>query len=154
MTVASDVRTAKIVFNACYGGFGLSHAAVMRYAELKGLALYPEETRFSSLTGPTYWTVPPEQRPASLEGRAWHAATLEQRQESNRLHRDAVLDVGKIPRADSALVQVVEELGEAASGRFAKLQIAEVPKGERYRIDEYDGFESVETVSSYEWGVA
>lgn len=33
----------KIVYNACFGGFGLSEAGLMRYAELKGLTLYPEK---------------------------------------------------------------------------------------------------------------
>lgn len=31
---------------------------------------------------------------------------------------------------------------------------AEIESGARYRIDEYDGSESVETVDSYEWDVA
>jgi len=31
----------KVVKNDCFGGFRLSHAAVMRYAELKGMTLYP-----------------------------------------------------------------------------------------------------------------
>jgi hypothetical protein len=31
----------KIVYNACYGGFGLSHEAKMRYCEIKGI---PEQT--------------------------------------------------------------------------------------------------------------
>ena len=31
----------KIVYNACYGGFGLSHEAKMRYCEIKGIT---EET--------------------------------------------------------------------------------------------------------------
>jgi len=31
----------KIAYNSCFGGFGLSHAATMRYAELKGLKIYP-----------------------------------------------------------------------------------------------------------------
>ncbi len=53
-------------------------------------------------------------------------------------------------RHDKALVQVVEDLGsELASGRFANLQIATVDN--RYRIDEYDGFESVETPESIDW---
>lgn len=31
----------KIVYNTNYGGFGLSDAAIMRYAEIKGITLYP-----------------------------------------------------------------------------------------------------------------
>jgi hypothetical protein len=57
-------------------------------------------------------------------------------------------------RNDPILVQVVEELGDKANGSCAKLRIAEVTAGTLYRIDEYDGFESVETKDSYEWNVA
>ena len=31
----------KVVINKCFGGFGLSHRAVMRYAEVAGFHLYP-----------------------------------------------------------------------------------------------------------------
>jgi hypothetical protein len=54
-----------------------------------------------------------------------------------------------ISRHDPILVQVVEELGEEANGECANLAIEEV-KGP-YRINEYDGSESVETPSSYDW---
>ncbi|WP_443698955.1 hypothetical protein [Pseudomonas sp.] len=37
---------------------------------------------------------------------------------------------------------MVEQLGEAASGRYAELKIAESDSN-MYRIDEYDGNESV-----------
>jgi hypothetical protein len=57
-------------------------------------------------------------------------------------------------RADPLLVQVVEELGSAANGAHAKLRIAEVPAGSKYRIDEYDGAESVMTPDDYEWETA
>lgn len=59
-----------------------------------------------------------------------------------------------IERDDPALVQVVEELGDRASGGFAKLKIKEVPAGTRYRIDEYDGNENVMTINDYEWKTA
>lgn len=59
-----------------------------------------------------------------------------------------------IARDDPVLVQVVEELGEKANGGFASLGLADVPSGQRWRIDEYDGFESVMTVDDYEWHTA
>jgi len=59
-----------------------------------------------------------------------------------------------IPRYDPHLVQVVEEMGSAANGSFANLTIAEVEAGQRYRVDEYDGFESVMTIDDYEWQIA
>ena len=121
---------AKIVYNACFGGFGLSDTAIRRYAELKGITLYPEGERL----GVTYFTVPPEQRKGK-----WDKETLY----DHDLERD-----------DPALVQVVEELGEKASGMYAKLRIEEMPDGTPYRIDEYDGNETVITASAQEWRIA
>jgi len=54
-----------------------------------------------------------------------------------------------LPRHDLVLVEVVEKLGCKASGEFSCLRIAEVVG--KYRIDEYDGAESVETPESYDW---
>jgi hypothetical protein len=59
-----------------------------------------------------------------------------------------------IERNDPALAQVVEELGDKANGSCAKLRIQEVPAGTLYRIDEYDGSESVMTHDAYDWNVA
>ena len=103
----------KIVYNACFGGYGLSEAAVMRYAEIKGINISLSEAIA-----------------------AWSFSVYD------------------IERTDPALVQVVEELGEAANGRSAALRIVEVPAGTLYRIDEYDGVESVMTQDDYEWSVA
>jgi len=60
----------------------------------------------------------------------------------------------RIDRADERLVNVIEELGKAANGKYANLAIAYVPKGTQYRIDEYDGMESVLTIADYEWKTA
>lgn len=66
------------------------------------------------------------------------------------------LDYGyvNVPRHDPILVEVVEKLGDAANGESARLRIADVPFGARYRIDEYDGNEVVMTPDDYEWQVA
>jgi len=97
----------KIVFNACYGGYGLSEAAIMRYAEIKGINI-------------------------AIGG----------------------FSVYDIDRTDTALVQVVEELDEAVNGDSAALRITELPAGTLYRIDEYDGSETVMTQDDYNWSVA
>ena len=46
-------------------------------------------------------------------------------------------------RADPALVQAVEELGNKAWGRYAELKVVEIPDGTNYEIKEYDGLETV-----------
>jgi hypothetical protein len=53
-------------------------------------------------------------------------------------------------RHDPRLVQVIEELGDDASGSCANLRISEID-GDRYHIDEYDGFESVRTTDNIDW---
>ncbi len=53
-------------------------------------------------------------------------------------------------RHDPLVIQVVEEMGEKANGRCARLSIAMV-KGNLYRIDEYDGSESVQEPSDIPW---
>lgn len=133
----------KLVINACYGGFGLSEAGVRRYAEIKGLALYPEPQRVLALTGPTWWIVPPEQRGPFVPEDEWYETTLEERAASNKRHSEQVLYAHDIPRDDPALVQVVEQLGPAANGRHANLRVVEIPDDVKWEIDEYDGFEHV-----------
>lgn len=96
----------KIVYNNCYGGFGLSKKAIDRYWELKG-----------------------EPQPNGWFG-------------------------DEVDRTDPVLVQVVEELAEKANTGCSKLRIRELPAGTLYRIDEYDGWETVMAQDEYTWSVA
>ena len=48
-----------------------------------------------------------------------------------------------IPRDDAALIQVVEELGDAANGSCADLKIVEIPNDVDWYVEEYDGNEWV-----------
>jgi hypothetical protein len=130
----------KLVINRCYGGFGLSGAAVALYAERKGFILYPETKGSLNLT--TYWKVPPEQRVKDYEN--WYGLTVEERQAYNKAYTEQTLNEREIPRDDADLVFVVEALGDLASGDCAKLGIVEVPDGVAWEISEYDGFERVE----------
>lgn len=59
-----------------------------------------------------------------------------------------------IERDDPVLVQVVEQLGNRANGRCAKLRIEYLPEGTLYRIQEYDGMEWIETQEDIEWKIA
>ena len=92
----------KIVYNGCFGGFGISEAAFHRYQELGG-------------TAESGWD---------------------------------------IERTDPILVQVVEELGEAANSEYSDLCIRELEPGTKYRLQEYDGSEWIETEEEIEWSVA
>ena len=142
-------NTTKIVINDKYGGFGLSDAAIRRYLEIKGQEVWLEINSLYTQV----WLVPPEERVAELPGR-WHEHSTEVREEYNRKYSEQIFRVDHLDRTDPILVQVVEELGEEASDRCAELIIEELPKGTLYRINEYDGLESIETADSVDWSVA
>ena len=140
-------KMTKIVYNACYGGFSLSDEAIMRYAEIKGITLYSSVSRFG-LTN--YYLCPPEEYERILAEESANPTASGRFARSNALYfsdRD-------IERNDPALVQVVDELGDRANGSHAKLRIEELPAGTLYRIDEYDGIESVMTQDTYDWKIA
>jgi hypothetical protein len=133
----------KIVINRCHGGFGLSVEAEERYLELKGIKVWPEkDTRFGFVT---YWTVPPEEqvtRPVDF-----HYMPPEYRKVYNETYREQTFDMYSIERNDPVLVQLVEELGEKASGHYADLKIVEIPEDVNWEIEEYDGLETIREVS-------
>jgi len=56
-------------------------------------------------------------------------------------------------RHDPLLVRMVETLGEKANGDHAKLYVREIEQP-LYRIDEYDGSESVEEPADVHWNNA
>lgn len=137
----------KVVYNACYGGFGLSKEACQRYWDIKGQQVWIEQNpKFISLDMFNVWLVPPEER---LEEREWSSMTMDERIAYNKAYSKQTWYYNDVSRHDPVLVQVVEELGDKANGMCAELAIAEVY--DSYRIDEYDGFESVETADSYDW---
>jgi hypothetical protein len=133
----------KVVVNSCFGGFGISEAGMLRYAELKGIRLYPEKNQFHMMT---YYTVPPEQRVDQLTAEQWLGATSEQRMAHNDAYDAQTLHYDDINRDDPLLVQVVEELGTEAADRFSELRIAYVPDDVKWTIEEYDGKEWVAEV--------
>ena len=141
----------KVVINDKYGGFGLSHEGVMKYAELKGMKLYPfidEITKKvygnkATLDNPSvcvhYTTVPEDEYSKILEEEKKKPIGVGRFAKSNSLYftdRD-------IPRTDPTLIEVIKEMGEKANGHGAKLKIVEIPDGVEWEIEEYDGVECI-----------
>jgi len=129
----------KIVINVCYGGFGLSHKAIMRYAELKGITVYPLENNWST----SYYTVPYE---------VYEAQHKEDKVQGNYTKSNAMCLYDRdIERNDPVLVHVVEELGEEANNQYSELKIVEIPDDVQWEIEEYDGCETIHEVHRT-WG--
>jgi len=140
----------KVVYNACYGGFGLSKEACQRYWDIKGQQVWIEhDTQFISLGLFIVWLVAPEDRIPAKGGDDFYSMSKDERVAYNKAYSKQTWYYNNVDRHDPALVQVVEELGDKANGICAKLRIDEVDGP--YRIDEYDGNESVETAGSYNW---
>jgi len=118
-------KMAKVAYNACFGGFGLSREAVLLGRELSG---------------------DPKWGGATIKGDVYSDGKIVG-------HDFGEVDY-KFPRHDPILIAVIERLGKAANGEYADLRIEEIPSGTPYRIDEYDGRESVETAETYTWTVA
>jgi hypothetical protein len=136
----------KVVYNAKFGGFNLSREACERYWELKGQQVWIEQDKeFKYLDMFTVWLVPPEERVVG----DWRSMTQDERIAYNKKHSEQTWYDRSVSRHDPILVQVVEELGEKANGSYAKLAIAEVSGP--YRIDEYDGYETVKQPDGYDW---
>ena len=58
--------------------------------------------------------------------------------------------IDDMPRHDPLLIQVIETLKERASGSCAKVEVAEISQP-LYRMDEYDGRETVVEPDDYIW---
>lgn len=117
----------KIVYNACYGGFGLSREAVELYLNYKGIPYYPYSDKYNEV----YFF-------------------LEDFHGKDDVWGCDVFDTSSIERHDPILVQVVEELGDLANGSYANLQIYET-EANQYFIEEYDGIESVVVSTDDYW---
>lgn len=136
--------TRYVVINKQHGGFGLSEVAIQRYLEIKGLQYWTRSSgKFTTIVGPTYWLVPPEQQLQEPDAETWHSMSMAQRQSHNQTWEQYTFNHRDLDRDDPVLVQVVRELGAEASGRFAKLKIVEIPADVEWQIEEYDGLEWV-----------
>jgi hypothetical protein len=142
-TIAHLKGVRKVVINNCFGGFGLSHEAILAYLDKCGVPVWTEANdKFGGLIPFHYYLVPPEERiPGDPED--WHNMTLAQRAAHNVAYSQTVFHDRDLARDDPYLVAVIEELGARANGRHAELKVVEIPADVDWEITEYDGNEAV-----------
>lgn len=113
---APQDATRKVVVNRCHGGFSLSRAAFLRLRAM-GNAHALAEPDFGELysdgSGP----------------RKSYGGSFDDHFCSD------------IPRDDPQLIEVVEDMGDAANGMCARLDVTEIPADVSWQIEEYDGLE-------------
>lgn len=110
----------KVAYNGRFGGFSLSDAAVRLGREKSGDSKWAGVVLHDEKSEGRFLTLGPN----------WN-------------------HIDDVPRHDPVLVEVIEELGAAASGACANILIEEVQG--KYRITEYDRYETVETPESIDW---
>jgi hypothetical protein len=137
-----EYNMTKVVINRCHGGFGLSKEACQRYWDIKGKQVWIEDDdRYKSMGISTVWLVPAEDRVVESTNRA--TISIEERRAFNEKYASQTWYERDVERDDPVLVQVVEELGEKADGKYACLGIVEIPDDVKWQISEYDGLEWV-----------
>lgn len=125
----------KIVINRSFGGFGLSFEAVLLYAKIKNIKLYP----YKLCSGAMYKKVH-----RSIENDCIWLLT-----DHGDIYIDKDTDYNDIfspyciNRADMALVEAVHQLGERANGVYSKLKIIELPDNADYSIRHRCGMERI-----------
>lgn len=132
----------KVVINKCYGGFGLSMKGESRLAELQGIGpLYFYKYKTGTTLSVLEKIHSDEADPDCALTRDYGQAVNADEVPDEDFHREEYR-YGE-GRDNPLLVQVVEELGEAANGRFADLAIVEIPDDVSWHIHEYNGYETV-----------
>lgn len=130
----------KVILNKCFGGFDVSKEAYELYAKKKGLELFCYEMDIKDIKKPIYRYAT---KKISLFNNYFIKDFGNNVRITNEDYEKYNLYLDTSHREDPILIEVIEELGEKANGRFGELKIVEIPDELDYVIDEYDGIETL-----------
>lgn len=150
----------KIAINECYGGFDLSPMALDRLADLKLEGLL-NKYYYEGIIENDNWYVLITKVMNDMD--IFKVGVFDVgiiltneifNEEVTKLHVDDFEKLDKLMitsaeyskgyrRADKDLIKVIEELGDKANTSFSYLTLVEIPDGSFWKIDDYDGWETV-----------
>lgn len=140
----------KIIKNVCFGGFSLSNKALLLYFKKRfdcdnpHCYIYNHDRTFTEVSVK-------EALEAKNEGHLFLSVSpLSDQEIWEKAYFSHSFSDEKEKRTDPTLVEVVEELKEAANGEFARLKIVEIPDDVKWKIENYDGVETIREISR-EW---
>ena len=127
----------KIILNKCFGGFELSTEAYKLYGKKIGKEIYEYYQDLEK--GFDYFI-------KGSEGLCTFYFTKDFGEEiklNDEEYDKYCLNLSEEKRTDKILIEVVEELKERANNSFSDLEIIEIPDNSYYKIDKYDGVETI-----------
>ena len=133
----------KVVINKCYGGFCLSHKALLWLHERKAkcIEILPIEEYYGKENKDRVKEAITEMKKYLKTGKCngWDPPLTPDFKKvimfKNRYEKGS--------RTDSVLVECVETLKEEANGDCAQLKIVEIPFNVLFQIEDFDGIEHV-----------
>ena len=140
----------KVVINNCYGGFELSTKAVVEIWKRKyNTPLYFYKADDSCLWDERQYIKISEEEAIASNDIIYYCSKdcgdkFEYNSDEYKVFNENFIGYPIASRHDPILIQVVEELGNEVNGPYSKLAIVEIDSN-LYRIDEYDGAESIIT---------
>lgn len=135
----------KILLNKDYGCFDVSLEATLEYAKRKHLKVSIYKAHYHKGKDVTYSLVSyktlRDNNSKSLFG--YVLATKNYGRVTQFIPQNDRLDLDETYREDTTLIEIVEEMGPKASGKFGCLKVVEIPDElvGNYMIDNYDGIE-------------
>ena len=115
--------TVKVVYNKCFGGFGISKICAEWMAErghAGAIELLKLDREWQEDESDEYWG-------------GWHGGAF------------------NCDRHDPLLGEAVETLGDTVNGDVSELKVHTLKHGNRYKIDQYDGMETVMEPEDIKW---
>lgn len=140
----------KVVVNKCFGGFGLSAKALVELIKINS-------TCVKSIEPITYYGGDNIKNP-SLDWEERFNKDFERYIETEDGYKHDSFGYPILKdnvfymledwyetslRTNADLIKVVESLGKEANGMYADLKVVEIPDGVDFKIDDYDGMESI-----------
>ena len=130
----------KVVINKCFGSFSLSLKGLEKYLALQGKKAFFYKAEYTSYYREKYI----KYTNIDNDDIFVVCSDVDLGDKIENIPDEHFVFNRDIKRNDPYLIQTVEELGEAASGRCADLKIVDIPDDVDWEIDEYDGMETVE----------
>ena len=146
------INNMKVVLNRSYGGFGLSPEAIKLYAKYANINVYfYEQVKYLRRDQYDEWRKVPDD--VELDKSGSYIITLH---DLGYSFRNIPADLypfidNDIDRTDENLIRVVEELGSKSFGKYAHLEIFDLPN-EAFvdtHIESEDGIETIHKNHEY-----